>query len=258
MVWLRTSRIVLTLATAILSASVCIHTPAQQPLAVSTDRERALQLCEQSNFDSAVEGLREAVRKNENDAEAWHCLGLAALARNNKGEARKDFKTAVKAELESFGRLRVANPAQTPVDHSENIGRFETAVLSAEKYIEITPNASADERNEMEELRWYRDLYKGLHPEEGIVSSRDVTTRIRVLSKPPPDFRGTRFAGTAALRGVFSADGTVKHILVIRKVDPDFDRACIAAAKRVEFTPAIKDGRPVSIILELEYARHVY
>ncbi len=242
-------------AIVILAASGCLW--AQQSLSPA-ERERALQLCAQSNFDAAFDSLQEAVRKNENDAEAWHCLGLAWLAKNKKSEARKAFRSSVIGELRTFGQLRVVNPQDTPVDRPQNAGRFETAVKSAEKYIELTSNASSDERDELETLRWYRDFYKGLAPGEEIAPRKEITTRIRIISKPPPDFRGVRSAGTANLRAVFSADGTVKHILVTRKLDPEFDHACILAARRVEFTPAMKDGKPVSMILELEYARHIY
>ena len=111
---------------------------------------------------------------------------------------------------------------------------------------------------ELESLRWYRDYYGGTRNEEEIVTTKEATTRLRMLHKPPPNFSGTRAAGTGSLRAVFSADGTVKHILVIRKVDPEFDRACILAAKRIQFEPAVKDGRPVSMILEVEYGRFIY
>jgi tetratricopeptide (TPR) repeat protein len=243
------------LAIIILAASGSVW--AQQSVTLS-ERERALQLCEQSNFDAAFDALQDAVRKNENDSEAWHCLGLASLAKNKKSDARQAFRSSVNAELRTFGRLRVAHSPETPVDRSQNAGRFETAVKSAEKYIELTSNASSDERDELETLRWYRDFYKGLPQGEEIVPSKEITTRIRVINKPPPDFRGIRSAGTVSLRAVFSADGTVKHILVTRKLDPEFDHACLLAAQRVEFTPALKDGKPVSMILELEYARHIY
>lgn len=230
---------------------------AQQPL-TSARREQALQLCTQSNYEAAFDPLQQAVRKNENDAEAWHCLGLAWLAKDKKSEARKAFRRVVNAELATFGQLRVLNSQDAPVDRPQNAGRFETAVKSAEKYLELTPNASNDEREELETFRWYRDFYKGLTQDEEILARKEITTSIRIISKPPPDFRGIRAAGTATLRAVFSADGTVKHILVIRKVDPEFDHACILAARRVEFTPAMKDGKPVSMILELEYARRIY
>lgn len=230
---------------------------AQQP-ATPAPREQALQLCAQTNYDSAFDALQEAVRKNENDAQAWHCLGLAWLARNSKSEARKAFRRSVNAELNTFGQLRVVNSQDTPVDRPQNAGRFETAVMSAEKYIELTPNASKDEREELETLRWYRDFYKGVSQGEEIVPRKDISTRIRIISKPPPDFRGVRSAGTVSLRAVFSADGTVKHILVTRKLDPEFDHACILAAQRVQFTAALKDGKPVSMILALEYARYMY
>src|SRR5262249_31604133 len=126
------------------------------------------------------------------------------------------------------------------------------------KYLELTPNASEDEKTELKTLRWYRDLYKGIPQGEEVYSTKEVDTKVKIVNKPPPNFSGTRNAGLTTLRALLSSDGTVKHMLVLHKVDPIFDRACIEAARQIEFTPAIKDGHPVSIVVIVEYRRDFY
>jgi len=111
---------------------------------------------------------------------------------------------------------------------------------------------------ELESLRFYQEYYGGSRNDEEIVSGNDVSTKLRILNKPEPDFHGTRASGTAVLRAVFSSDGTVKHVLVLRKIDSAFDQTCIEAAQRIEFVPATKDGRKVSMILQLEYNRSFF
>ena len=190
----------------------------------------------------------------------WHYLGLAYLLKGSKDEARKSFARAVavrEAALQPPATVATTtpDPAGARQKRSES---FQAAAESLEKYVELTRSPDSILLEELDSLRWYRDYYSGARNEEEIVTTKQATTRLRILDKPPPNFSGTRAAGTGSLRAVFSADGTVKHILVIRKVDPEFDRACILAAKRIQFEPAVKDGRSVSMILEVQYARHIY
>jgi len=117
-------------------------------------------------------------------------------------------------------------------------------------------NLFHDWRSQLEALRFYRDYYAGARSDETIVTTKETNTRLRILSKPPPAFSRTTASGNSVLRAVFSADGSVKHVLVLKRVAPDFDLACIEAACKIKFTPAIKDGHPVSMILQLEYNRY--
>jgi tetratricopeptide (TPR) repeat protein len=233
--------------------------PSQQTPA-STDRDRGIELYQQGDANGAVDALRHAVQNNEKDGSAWHYLGLAYLLKDSKDEARKSFARAVavrEAALQPSALVAtgLSDPAALRQKRSE---RFQAAAESLEKYLELTRNPDLTLVEELDSLRWYRDFYSGTRKDEEIVTTKEATTRVRIIDKPPPNFSGTRATGRGSLRAVFSADGTVKHILVIHKVDPEFDRACILAAKRIQFEPAVKDGRPVSMILEVEYARYIY
>jgi TonB family protein len=140
----------------------------------------------------------------------------------------------------------------------DTAARYEAAFESVQKYVELTPNATRDWIDELETLRFYQGYYSGTRNDEEIVLGKEATTKVRILKKPAPDFSGTRASGTSVLRALFASDGTVKHVIVLRRVEPRFDQACIEAAKRVRFEPAIKDGHPVSMILQLEYNRQFY
>jgi len=226
----------------------------------STDRDHGIELYQQGDANGAVEALRHAVQGDEKDGTAWHYLGLAYLLKGSRDEARKSFARAVAVREAALQPTPMA--ASTTLDpagaRQKKSERFQAAAESLEKYLELTKNPDPTLLEELDALRWYRDYYGGTRNDEEIITTKEATTRLRILDKPPPNFSGTRAAGRGSLRAVFSADGTVKHILVIRKVDPEFDRACILAAKRIQFEPAVKDGRPVSMILEVEYGRYIY
>jgi TonB family protein len=95
-----------------------------------------------------------------------------------------------------------------------------------------------------------------------IFSGREVTTKARVLDKPEPQYteaaRKNQIVGTVVLRAVFSAGGTVINISPVSRLPDGLTEKAIAAAKQIRFVPATKDGRPVSMWMELQYNFNLY
>lgn len=95
-----------------------------------------------------------------------------------------------------------------------------------------------------------------------IFSGREVTTKARVLDKPEPTYteaaRKNQITGTVVLRAVFSAGGTVTNISAVSRLPDGLTERAIAAAKQIRFSPATKDGRPVSMWMELQYNFNLY
>ena len=233
---------------------------AQQPATdAAADRDRGIQLYQKGDNKGAIAVLRAATSKNKDDGDAWHYLGLALLAEGNKDQARKAFERAATirvGNLATISPLPLArNPEPGPAAAKPR-DRYQAAFESTEQYLALNQNPTEDWRVKLEALRFYRDYYDGSRSDETIVTTKEATTRLRILSKPPPDFSRIAASGNSVLRAVFSADGSVKYVLVLKGVAPDFDLACIEAARRVKFTPAIKDGHAVSMILQLEYNRY--
>lgn len=95
-----------------------------------------------------------------------------------------------------------------------------------------------------------------------VFASRETTERARILSKAEPSYtesaRKYGVQGTVILRAVLSKEGRVTNIKIVRGLPHGLTQAGIAAAERIEFTPAIKDGHPVSQYIQLEYNFNLY
>jgi protein TonB len=84
-----------------------------------------------------------------------------------------------------------------------------------------------------------------------------VDQRARLVEKPAPSYpesaRKFGITGTVVLRGVFSHDGQIRDLQVIRRLPHGLTQAAVRAAHAIKFTPAQKNGKPVSIYMQLEY-----
>jgi TonB family protein len=93
--------------------------------------------------------------------------------------------------------------------------------------------------------------------EEHIYKGKEVDKPPVVKSKPAPEYTAAanlhRIEGTVVLRCVFTAAGEVKHLFVISGLPYGLNETSVTAAKKIKFKPAIKDGKAVSIWMELQY-----
>ena len=92
---------------------------------------------------------------------------------------------------------------------------------------------------------------------ERIYTGREVHTKARLISKPEPTYtesaRYHGIAGTVVLRAVFAANGKVTNIRVLVGLPKGLTERSIEAAKQIQFVPAMRDGKPVSMWIQLEY-----
>ena len=76
-----------------------------------------------------------------------------------------------------------------------------------------------------------------------------LDSEVEILSKPKPVYtdeaRKLRIEGDVVLQVVFEAGGRVRVLGVVQGLGHGLDEAAIAAAKKVEFNPARRDGQPV-------------
>ena len=86
-----------------------------------------------------------------------------------------------------------------------------------------------------------------------------------ISNKPEPEqpenYRGPKIEAVVVLRAVFRSSGKVTNIKlekvipngISEKLSKDLVKRCIKAAQQIKFTPATKDGHPVSMLMQLEY-----
>lgn len=95
-----------------------------------------------------------------------------------------------------------------------------------------------------------------------VFSQREVDVKPQLLERPKPSYtdsaRQNNVQGKVVLRVVLSANGSVGSISAISGLSHGLTEQAIAAARRIKFSPAIKDGRPVSVAVNVEYNFSVY
>ena len=97
---------------------------------------------------------------------------------------------------------------------------------------------------------------------DGPLRGSDVDQRARLLSKPEPQYteeaRKNQISGTVMLRAIFSRSGEVIQIRALHTLPFGLTERAIAAARQIKFVPAMKDGRAVSVYMQLEYNFNLY
>jgi TonB family protein len=95
-----------------------------------------------------------------------------------------------------------------------------------------------------------------------VFTGREVTQKVRILEKKEPTYtesaREFSVEGTVVLRAVFSKSGEVTNLQIVRKLPHGLTQRAIEAARAIRFEPAIKDGHPVSMWMELQYNFNFY
>ena len=91
---------------------------------------------------------------------------------------------------------------------------------------------------------------------------KEVDRKPFVAFRPEPVYteeaRQNAIAGSVILRAVFTADGTVTNIKVASGLPYGLEENAIAAAKKIKFIPAMKNGKFVSTWMQLEYFFNLY
>lgn len=239
-----------------------------QPNSAAAHTGLSYSLLFRNKNSDALREARTALSLDPDLPDAHYVVGVVRLREDKQDEALAEANAAIKLSSEFPSGYLLKSQAlvrfyrdvlveKKDETSEERTHRFTEAADALEKYLQLDP-AAKDRQSwteQLESLRFYsRRTAKGT---EGVFSPQQVTTKARVLSKPEPsyteDARRTQVTGTVVLRAVFTAEGTVRHFLVIQGLPYGLTEAAISAARKIKFTPAAIDGRPVSIFIQLEY-----
>ncbi len=77
-------------------------------------------------------------------------------------------------------------------------------------------------------------------------------------AKYTEEARQNKVQGTVVLNVVFTADGRISNIRVVRGLPDGLTEKAIEAAQKIRFRPAVKNGSPVSVRGNLEFTFNLY
>jgi TonB family protein len=143
--------------------------------------------------------------------------------------------------------LSVAAPFATAHPSRPKVSAAASPVIAAQEQTEPTTDESSAQLPTQTDTE---RIYKG----------KEVDKKPVVKSKPQPEYTkeadGRRMDGTVVLRCVFASTGKVTNIHVVGDPPDGLRQSAIDAASRIKFKPAEKDGKPVSMWIELQYKFH--
>ena len=123
-----------------------------------------------------------------------------------------------------------------------------------------------DSTGEVEVSDGHGILLPGPPVETGITPAlfvgRQVDTKARLVMKPEPSYtdeaRQKTVVGTVILKVVFASNGAVVNIRTAQQLPHGLTEQAIGAARKIKFIPAVKDGKNVSMWMQLEYNFNLY
>ena len=95
-----------------------------------------------------------------------------------------------------------------------------------------------------------------------LLTGKQVDRKARLAMKPEPNYteaaRQNKVTGTVVLKCVFSSTGSVTSIRTVSDLPHGLTERAIDAARKIKFIPAMKDGKFVSMWMQLEYNFNLY
>lgn len=215
---------------------------------------------------------------NRQSAEAYYIFGKIKLWRDDIVGALLDADASLKANPDYANSYWLKTQAlinsyierdkkglqkyETAPNQTETVQVrvFKAALESLERYLALRPKLKENVfwQQQLEALRTYAGSAEPIDLAESLTGS----LRPKILSREKASYteeaRRNGVQGVVKLKVVFSSDGTIKHPLILRSLGHGLDEQCLLAASKIRFTPATRDGKPVSVIANLEYTFNLY
>lgn len=149
------------------------------------------------------------------------------------------------------------DPRQRRIQWQQELAEsFARAGATVDEILKLDPSDEAGWR----ELRETMSLYsRPTSPAKtrDVFGSGEVQKKAKLIDAPPADYPAAASAaktdGEVRLRLVLAAGGTVKNIFPIKGLPHGLTEAAMNAARQIKFTPAVREGKPVSQFETLSY-----
>jgi TonB family protein len=229
---------------------------------------RAVSYYQEGANAEAIKLLRAIVDREKRNVRAWHYLGLALEKTGDRDEARKAHERAAKLgdELLDYTLDRVQGTADFRVAFADIANDLLAAGQSAQQYLQLEEKPSRSKRldwgERAESLLTFAEIANGEDDPEPLFKPSQVDVKAQILSRPLPSYteeaRQSQIRGRIVIKVVLGADGKVTGIRPITTLPGGLTAKAMRCAQQIKFIPAMKDGKPVSTWVQVEYGFNIY
>jgi TonB family protein len=248
-------------------------TPNKKEVKITIDREMVVK----PKKDKEAKGGKEATtgnEKSEKERKFWH------IKRADTPSAEQTQAAAPKAapepeEMSEADQLK-ASIAATPAEERPADPKSVTTTTSSAHATRVFRDAldqvfaqGLDERMMASLPDFWKLYYQAVaakadyRPKDpAVLRQNKVDQKARLLTTFEPDSnesaQANGVAGMAQYHTVVGPDGTVVEVAVSRPIGFGLDENAVAAIKKANFSPAIKDGKPVAVLLDLNVPFRIF
>jgi TonB family protein len=133
---------------------------------------------------------------------------------------------------------------------------FAAAANTVQQILKLDPPDREYWQDRLETLQLYAQPISS-PDERKVYGASEMNRPARILNSPAAEYtdeaRARKVHGDVRLRLVLAADGTVKDVFPIKSLTPSLAESAMAAARRIEFEPGIRNGKPASQFITLVY-----
>jgi len=175
-------------------------------------------------------------------------------ADNNKNKTRAELSEQVEQSRQdqSDPKLRQELLQQLQKNYGQDDERLKQERERLSQLLDKYPGDSAEMREAARKFAEMSDEYQKQIAAANQQLDRKAKLIHKVEPQYPDDARARGIEGTVRLGMTVDHDGLPQNIQVKKSLDPSLDKAAIEAVRQWRFEPALKDGQPVSMWVEVE------
>jgi len=210
-------------------------------------------------------------KKNEKESKFWRLKRAAAPATEQAQVAPPQAAD----EMSEADQLK-ASIAATPVEERPADSKSVTTTTSPAHATKVLQNAlenvfaqGLDERMMASLPDFWKLYYQAVaakadyRPKDPAVQRQNIVDqKARLLTQFEPDSnefaQANGVAGMAQYHVVIGTDGKVGEVAVSRPIGFGLDESAVEAIRKAKFEPAIKDGKPVPVMLNLDVPFRIF
>ncbi len=228
-----------------------------------------------NKIDLAQSEVNKAIRLDPQLYTAYYVRGTAFLREGKYSEAvadasrsvtiNADFPAGYSLKAEALTALFGKHVSEGSTPKSE-IAQLGEAVATLESCVK---NCKAGEglsvvNEKLESLKVFYEYFSREEDKPAAVTpvNPDDPNRLKIIAKPRASYtdyaRRSGISGRIVIAALFAASGRVTHTIILKPLGYGLDQEALKAARGISFTPAVKDGKPVSVVKMVEYTFTIY
>jgi TonB family protein len=239
-------------------------------------------LIEQNDLKQAKSVVESSFKIEPENAETHYLRGNLSLRSNSFGPALEEAEASLRIDpnyahahflkagaLVGMGGEELAAANKEKGDARAALllkiaSRVEEAKGELAKFSKLDPSSRdvAQLGEKVSTLSVYAEMFGAPVSERTIFSPKDVTSKAVITDRPEPLYtekaRRNQITGAVRVKMVLAPDGTVKYAIALSRLPDGLTEQALAAARRIKFIPAVKDGRPVSQYVTIDYNFNIY